>query len=103
VKRVKVKSIFDFRTEVKFPMSYQKILVDSPKCSRRFHISYDDQAPHEEKVVLKCSFCDATIFSAEDHPPVTLARQENLTKTTKLSMDLVPECHFQDRFKRPTT
>lgn len=84
-------------------MSYQKFLVDNVVCSRRFHVSFDDETspvPHTE---IKCPHCNFVQWSATNHPPVTLARDENLVKTTQLSRDLVRECKFKDQFvqKKP--
>ena len=81
-------------------MSYSKFLVDNTSCSRRFHISFDDQAEKLPHVELKCPYCDVTIFSADDHPNVTLARQENLVQTALLSSNLVKECNFSDPFRK---
>ena len=83
-------------------MSYKKLLVDNTTCSRRFHITYDDQASPLPRVELRCQFCDARIFSAENHPPVTLAREENLIKTSALSEELMSECNFQDSLSKRT-
>ncbi len=83
-------------------MSYCKVLVDNPSCSRRFHVTFDDEAQPEAKVELRCPFCDVVIFSKTDHPPATLARQENLTKTTNLSENLLTECKFRDSFGEKT-
>lgn len=79
-------------------MSYKKIFVDNVNCSRRFHISFDDENTPEPKVELKCPFCDYVIFSAENHPPVELARQENLIQKNNLASLVKRECHFKDTF-----
>lgn len=83
-------------------MSYQKILIDNTKCSRRFHITFDSEAKLKAKVKIDCPFCDQVIFEEENHPPVTLARQENLVQTARLSDLLVRECRFQDTFTEKT-
>ena len=83
-------------------MSYQKILVDNTTCSRRFHITFDDSAEVMPRVELRCQFCDAVIFAENNHPPVTLAREENLVKTSALSENIVSECHFEDVLSKRT-
>ena len=83
-------------------MSYQKILVDNTTCSRRFHITFDDSAEVLPRVELRCQFCDAVIFAESNHPPVTLAREENLVKTSALSEHVVTECHFEDVLSKRT-
>lgn len=79
-------------------MSYTKLLVDNTVCSRRFHMIYDSEAPLMAKVQVKCPHCQHVLFSAENHPPVKLARDENLVRTTQLSRNLVKECDFKDPF-----
>ena len=71
---------------------YRKFLVDNVVCSRRFHFTYDDESPTEKKVEIGCPFCGLTIFAADDHPAVKLARQENLVQTGTLSDRLIREC-----------
>jgi hypothetical protein len=83
-------------------MSYQKILVDNTTCSRRFHITFDDSAETLPRVELRCQFCDAVIFAENNHPPVVLAREENLVKTSALSENIVTECHFEDVLSKRT-
>ena len=83
-------------------MSYQKILVDNTTCSRRFHVTFDDSAEVMPRVELRCQFCDAVIFAENNHPPVALAREENLVKTSSLSENIVTECHFEDVLSRRT-
>jgi hypothetical protein len=82
-------------------MAYTKILVDNPICSRRFHLTYDDQGP-KTKVKLQCPFCTTTIFASDSHPAVTLARQENLIKDAEMSDNIVNECTFVDTFSEKT-
>lgn len=84
-------------------MSYQKFQVDAVICSRRFHITFDDEAQPVETTDVRCPHCSLVLWSAKNHPPVTMARDENLVKTTQLSRNLVRECDFQDRFtqKKP--
>ncbi len=83
-------------------MSYKKILVDNITCSRRFHITFDDQADVKPRVELKCRLCGTTIFAADNHAPVTLARDENLVKTSSLSLNIVEACAFEDELSKKT-
>ena len=81
-------------------MSYNKIFVDNVSCSRRFHLNYFDDDEKQPRVEIKCPFCDLVIFAEDNHPPVTLARQENLTKTTDLADRVVRDCEFADRMTK---
>lgn len=80
-------------------MGYQKLLIDNVTCSRRFHVTFDPEAPAVPEVNVKCPFCDFTVFTAKNHPPVILARQENLVQTMNLSDNIVRTCEFSDTFK----
>lgn len=79
-------------------MSYEKLLVDNVVCSRRFHLTFDNEAPLVNKVEIKCPHCQHLVFQAENHPQVKLARDENLVRTTTLSRDLIRECDFKDPY-----
>ena len=79
-------------------MSYTKLLVDNTVCSRRFHLTFDNEAPLVAKVEVKCPHCQHVLFRAENHPPVKVARDENLVRTTQLSRNLLKECDFKDPF-----
>jgi hypothetical protein len=79
-------------------MSYQKFTVDNTVCSRRFHITFDDEGAPVGKVEVKCPHCDVVVWASEGHPAVKLAREENLVKTTQLSRNLTKDCAFKDRF-----
>ncbi|MCX6124317.1 MAG: hypothetical protein NTV34_06150 [Proteobacteria bacterium] len=79
-------------------MSYQKFLVDNVTCSRRFHVTFDDETTPVAKTSVVCPHCSQVLWSAEDHAPVKLARDENLVKTTQLSRQLTRDCQFKDRF-----
>ena len=81
-------------------MSYQKVLVDNTTCSRRFHITFDDSQAPESRVKATCPFCGVVVFDEANHPPVKIARQENLVKTQFLSDNIVSECHFKDNFSK---
>lgn len=83
-------------------MAYRKLLVDNTTCSRRFHITFDDQKPAVPHVEVRCQFCDAVVFSADQHPPVQLAREENLVRTTALSEHTTAECRLTDSFSAKT-
>lgn len=83
-------------------MAYQKFLVDNTTCSRRFHLTFDDAAPAKPRVEVKCQFCNVVIFSADHHAPVTLARSENLVKTSALSDNLMSDCSLQDTLTQRT-
>lgn len=83
-------------------MGYQKFLVDNVTCSRRFHITFDPDAAPVAKTEAVCPYCDMTIFTAENHAPVRLARQENLVQTAQLSDSIVRKCEFRDTFTEQT-
>ena len=83
-------------------MAYRKIQVDNVVCSRRFHITFDDEATPSTRAELSCPFCGMVVFGAENHPPVKLARQENLVQTGTLSDRLLRECKMQDEFSAKT-
>lgn len=84
-------------------MSYQKFLVDNVVCSRRFHVTFDDEATPVARAEIQCPHCSHLLWSADNHPPVTLARDENMVKTTQLSRNLVRECDFKDQFVQKKT
>jgi hypothetical protein len=83
-------------------MAYKKILVDNTTCNRRFHITLDDDAAPVPRTEVRCKFCNVVVFAEENHPPVTLAREENLVKTSELAERLVTECHFKDTLSERT-
>ena len=83
-------------------MSYRKFQVDNIVCSRRFHITFDDQQTPVAKTEVSCQVCGLTIFTATNHPPVKLARDENLVQTGTLSDLLVRECKMTDEFSATT-
>lgn len=84
-------------------MAYKKLLIDNPTCSRRFHVTFDDDSRPVAKTEVRCSYCNAVVFSEENHPPVSMAREENLTKTTALSASLMKNCEFEDPFRNTKT
>ena len=79
-------------------MAYQKILVDNTKCWRRFHLSFDDESQPVSETEVKCLHCGTTVFAETNHPPVLLARDENLIKTNKLSPYRTQQCSFTDTY-----
>lgn len=83
-------------------MAYHKKLIDNVVCSRRFHLTYDDSAKPQPKVEISCKYCGKKVFSAENHPPVTLAREENLVVASELSDDIIRECDMQDKLSSQT-
>ena len=83
-------------------MSYQKFLVDNTTCSRRFHITFDDEKAKSPRVEIRCQLCKAVVFAADNHPPVVLARMENLVKTSALAELVTTECHFEDTLSKKT-
>ena len=83
-------------------MAYHKIVVDNPVCMRRFHLACDDEAGGTESPVeLRCPHCRAVIFTADAGKKVSFLREENLTKVTAFSAQLVNDCALQDNFHRP--
>ena len=82
-------------------MAYTKFLVDNPICTRRFHLFYDTDDKAVRHTEAKCPHCGVVVFAADDHPAVKMARDENLTKTTILSDNLVKTCQFKDTFSPP--
>lgn len=84
-------------------MAYKKLLVDNPVCSRRFHITFDDESNTVARTEVRCSYCNVVVFSEDNHPPAKLAREENLTKTTALSSRLAKQCDFEDPFRNTRT
>lgn len=83
-------------------MAYRKMLIDNVTCSRRFHLTFDDEAPVAPRVEVRCDLCDIVIFSADNHPPVSLARDENLVKTASLSEHVISDCQFEDKLSQRT-
>ena len=84
-------------------MSYKKLLVDNPVCSRRFHLTFDDQANPVARTEVRCSYCNVVVFSEDNHPAVGLAREEYLTQSTQLSSHLTRNCDFKDPFRNTKT
>lgn len=85
-------------------MAYRKLLVDNPACSRRFHLTFDDESTERTKVEITCPFCNVVIFQKDNHPPVKMARQENLVVTNAYSPPdaYTRECLLRDVFSEKT-
>jgi hypothetical protein len=83
-------------------MAYQKLLVDNVVCSRRFHLTYDDEAAKQPTVEVKCQHCGLTVFAAKDHPPVKFARDENLIQASELSENIIRRCEMVDNMSEKT-
>jgi hypothetical protein len=83
-------------------MAYKKFLVDNPTCSRRYHLTFNDQDKVVDHTQVLCQQCGVIIFSAKNHPQVMLAREENLTKTSQLADILVTDCAFEDSLSKRT-
>jgi hypothetical protein len=83
-------------------MAYQKFLIDNVVCSRRYHLTYDDEAKSQPHVEVKCKACGMVIFSADNHPPVKLARDENLVQTSELSDEIIRKCDMVDVMSEKT-
>ena len=79
-------------------MAYKKILVDNPKCSRRFHITFDDAGDKLPKVELRCMHCSAVIFEGRNHPLAKIAREENLVKAVDAAGYIARRCDFADKY-----
>src|SRR4051812_32682010 len=83
-------------------MAYTKLLVDNTTCARRFHLTYDDQAERVPRVEVRCHYCNAVVFSEDNHPPVVMSRDENLVKTSALAETLTTACDFEDTLSKKT-
>lgn len=83
-------------------MAYNKVLIDNPTCSRRFHVTFDTEAERVPRVEIRCQYCNVVIFAEDNHPPAKLAREENLVKTSQLSDNLVSDCNFADTLSKKT-
>jgi hypothetical protein len=79
-------------------MAYNKIFVDNPKCSRRFHVTFDDAGEKLPKVELRCMHCSAVIFEARNHPAAIIAREENLVTSVDPAAYIARKCDFQDKY-----
>ncbi len=83
-------------------MVYRKIIVDNPVCMRRFHLACDDDEEYADSapVKLRCPHCQVVIFTSTAGEKVSFLREENLTKVTSFSTQLLNECAWRDNFHR---
>lgn len=75
-------------------MKYQKLLIDNATCKRRFHLVFESGAKNTDHVEIKCPHCGITLFNQDNHPPVILARDENLIKSPDGSESIIYACKF---------
>lgn len=77
-------------------MAYKKIKIDNTTCSRRFHITFDDEGEKIPKTTVRCLYCNLEIYKASKHPKLKLARDEIIIKTSKLSPYRTKMCNYKD-------
>lgn len=94
--------IEEYPSFLEVTLGYSKFLVDNTTCSRRFHVTFDDEAPPVDQAQLQCPHCGVVVFTAENHPPLTFQREENLVKTVTLSDNIATKCDFSDKFSTGT-
>jgi phage FluMu protein Com len=75
-------------------MKYEKLLIDNATCNRRFHLVFETGAKNNGQVEIKCPHCGVILFHEENHPPVMLARDENLIKSPDGSEPIIYDCKF---------
>ena len=75
-------------------MKYEKLLIDNATCKRRFHLVFESGAKNNTHVEVKCPHCGVVLFDETNHPPVVLARDENLIKSPDGSEPVVYDCKF---------
>lgn len=73
---------------------HKKILIDNAICKRRFHLVYEENSTQKGYVKIKCPHCSVTLFEAENHEPMQLAREENLVKAPLGDAEIVYSCEF---------
>jgi len=73
---------------------HKKILIDNSICKRRFHLIYEENNAIKEHVHIKCPHCSVTLFEAENHAPVLLAREENLVVSPTGDAIIINKCNF---------
>jgi DNA-directed RNA polymerase subunit RPC12/RpoP len=81
-------------------MAYRKVLVDNTSCSRRFHIAFDDESPAVDHTEIRCNYCSEVVYAKDNHPPIRLAREENLVKMNNLSDEVISHCSFEDKMPK---
>lgn len=77
--------------------NYKRVLIDNAVCKRRFHIAYEEGAQNEAHVQAACPHCGVVLFEAQNHPPVMLAREENLVKSPLGDAPIQYECRFESK------
>ena len=75
-------------------IEHKKILIDNSICKRRFHLVYEENQTTHQHVLIKCPHCSVTLFEADNHSPVLLAREENLVRAPTGDATIVNECKF---------
>lgn len=75
-------------------VEHKKILIDNSICKRRFHLVYEDNPTTHQHVLIKCPHCAVTLFEADNHSPVLLAREENLIHAPNGEAPIVNQCEF---------
>lgn len=77
---------------------YKKILIDNAVCRRRFHLVYEEGALTEKKVKIDCPHCGIILFEQDNHPHVTLTREENLVHAPSgVGAKMLNKCDFYDK------
>lgn len=76
---------------------YKRVLIDNAVCKRRFHVVYEEGAKNEAAVQAECPHCGLVLFEAQNHPPVMLAREENLVKSPTGDAHIQYECRFAEK------
>ncbi len=75
-------------------MKYEKRLIDNATCKRRFHLDFESGAKNDAHDEVKCPHCGVILFDETNHPPVMIARDENLIKSPDGSEPIIYDCKF---------
>ena len=75
-------------------LKYEKRLIDNATCKRRFHLVFESGAKNKDHVEVKCPHCGVVLFNETNHPPVMIARDENLIKSPDGSESIIYDCKF---------
>jgi hypothetical protein len=75
-------------------IEYKKIIIDNAVCKRRFHLSYEENSQNQDHVIVQCPHCSVTLFEKDNHPEVSLIREENLTYSPKGEGKIIYDCRF---------
>ena len=73
---------------------YKKLLIDNATCNRRFHLVFESGSKNNCHVKVNCPHCGVVLFDNPYHPPVMLARDENLIKSPDGSEPIIYDCNF---------